>query len=618
MVSPFPLALAETLDGYVVKSSSPNSNDPGLLISGSGCSLVDNENINPTSPFTTISGVIGIIRLRSNSYVITADGAMEVGNFLGHKFYKVSTHSILPLGNHLQRYAVVDDETKYLELLKNHLNEATLYFSYTYDLTNSLQRQAMHGEYSWRNADPSFFWNHFVLSDLMALAKDKPAADMFVLPLIYGYVNIVKTSVSMKSIGFGLITRRSRFRAGTRYFRRGIDESGNAANFNETEQVLSVSHADGQDVFSYLQTRGSVPVYWAEINNLKYKPHLFIGPSSLSATKDHFSHQVEKYGTNYLVNLVNQKGYEKPVKSAYENAVNSLGDPRVKYVYFDFHHECRKMKWYRVRLLLDHLREMGLSPTDYFHETVGEKVGVSKTQTSVVRTNCMDCLDRTNVVQSTLGRWVLQSQLESVGVLVPGQSWEKDVSFNLLFQNLWADNADYVSKSYSGTGALKTDFTRTGNRTKKGAFNDFINSVTRYLKNNYKDGPRQDGYDLFLGNFLPFESVSSPFADQRPALIQAMPFGLFASVAVLVTTIIYPRGSLFELKNFSFLCVCLALVTQSLNYILKNGYQFVNWPKLCKLDFLEKKEVLKDGKFRGIQFVRNGIFASDSDVAKKE
>lgn len=36
-----------------------------------------------------------------------------------------------------------------------------------------------------------------------------------------------------------------------------------------------------------------------------------------------------------------------------------------------------------------------------------------------------------------------------------------DAFFVLLFLHLvWADNADIVSCAYSGTGALKTDFTR--------------------------------------------------------------------------------------------------------------------------------------------------------------
>ena len=92
---------------------------------------------------------------------------------------------------------------------------------------------------------------------------------------------------------FGLISRRSRHRAGTRYFSRGIDKDGKVSNFNETEMLcladttLSNETGPGKSTapggviqgkvrFSFVQTRGSVPIYFSEINNLRYKPDLQI------------------------------------------------------------------------------------------------------------------------------------------------------------------------------------------------------------------------------------------------------------------------------------------------------------------------------------------------------
>lgn len=141
-----------------------------------------------------------------------------------------------------------------------------------------------------------------------------------------------------------LISRRSRFRAGTRYFRRGIDEDGNVANFNETEQIIFVDNIGSEEeqkpphILSYVQTRGSVPLYWAEINTLRYKPDLQVmegeervcwrisvvpfvflrPPKQLAATKKHLTDLVKIYGEQTLVNLVNHNGYEQPVKEAYE------------------------------------------------------------------------------------------------------------------------------------------------------------------------------------------------------------------------------------------------------------------------------------------------------------
>ena len=78
-----------------------------------------------------------------------------------------------------------------------------------------------------------------------------------------------------------LVSRRSRFRAGTRFFRRGIDHDGNVANFNETEQILLVEEPGGNagtyiTRLSFVQIRGSIPLFWTEVNNLRYKPDLLI------------------------------------------------------------------------------------------------------------------------------------------------------------------------------------------------------------------------------------------------------------------------------------------------------------------------------------------------------
>lgn len=60
---------------------------------------------------------------------------------------------------------------------------------------------------------------------------------------------------------------------------------------------------------------------------------------------------------------------------------------------------------------------------------------VSHRQISVVRTNCMDCLDRTNVVQSVISRWVLTRQLQELGILSPNENFESHDQFESLFRN---------------------------------------------------------------------------------------------------------------------------------------------------------------------------------------
>ncbi|ODV65974.1 hypothetical protein HYPBUDRAFT_153547 [Hyphopichia burtonii NRRL Y-1933] len=588
----------------------------GIEVSDSLPTIYAKTNIGSST--AAISCILGVIKLKINKYVIVVDKHSISGSITGKKIAKVESFRILPLNNDsISKKS--SEENHYLDLLSQHLTNATLYFSVdnSYDLTNSLQKQYVNSNQdSPLTYDKRFWWNYYISEELLS----NQATD-FVTPVIYGYFKSHSTIFKgSQSLEFALITRRSNKRAGTRYFRRGIDLEGNVANFNETEQVFTSN--DGQ-LFSFLQTRGSVPVYWAEINNLKYKPNLVISSQpALDATAKHFEEQVDLYGDNYLVNLVNQKGYELPVKEGYESAVENLPphlNEKVKYIYFDFHHECSKMRWDRVKLLIDHLVKLGFTSDNYFHYDI-KNGQILSVQDKVVRTNCMDCLDRTNVVQSTLARWVLQNQLSKTGYLPANNMtpWEiLDPQFNLFFQSFWADNADAVSFAYSGTGALKTDYTRTGKRTKVGALNDLNNSIVRYYKNNYTDGARQDSYDLFLGIFKPHQdAVNTPFIDKRPPYIQLLPYLMGTSLLVFLAILWYPRGSVLNWKNLLVISGCILFNIKSLLYIHTEGYQFVNWPKLYQLDYLKKSDVFDaEGKFVGIKYEEQDNFKT---IGKKK
>ncbi|PUU72345.1 hypothetical protein B9Z19DRAFT_1010703, partial [Tuber borchii] len=106
-------------------------------------------------------------------------------------------------------------------------------------------------------------------------------------------------------------------------------------------------------------------------------------------------------------------------------------------------------------------------------------------QKSVVGTKYTDCLDRPTFVQ----RYDHPSLIVGASVLEKGENTASLNSFEVICRNAWADNADIVSRANSGTGALKTDFVRTGVQTKAGAAADILNSITRYFGNNFSDEP---------------------------------------------------------------------------------------------------------------------------------
>lgn len=52
---------------------------------------------------------------------------------------------------------------------------------------------------------------------------------------------------------------------------------------------------------------------------------------------------------------IDQTGSEQALEIAYRNAVAQLNDPSIRYESFDFHSECRNLKWHRLDILIDRL-----------------------------------------------------------------------------------------------------------------------------------------------------------------------------------------------------------------------------------------------------------------------
>ncbi|KAI8878461.1 hypothetical protein K501DRAFT_195846 [Backusella circina FSU 941] len=537
---------------------------------------------------STVYGILGFVKLLAGDYMLTITKRDLISSIQGKNIYRVAAFQILPLAlneNQLSENQK-NQEQDYVNLLESHLKSNTFYFSYDFDLTQSAQRQAQftpeqRASPLYKRADERFFWNKFASSKMIESSIDLSS---FILPVMQGFVEFKNSKINNNSFTWGLITRRSRHRPGTRYFSRGIDAHGHVSNYVETEQLVLY---DQQHVLSYVQTRGSIPVYWAQIINLKYTPRLWIGESrkSLSAARAHFDEQIHIYGNQILVNLINKKGYELPMGQAYARTVEQLNDPRIYYTHFDFHSECSKMRWHRIQLLVDQLKDR-LVEQSYTHVDPTTHT-LKKSQTSVVRTNCMDCLDRTNVVQSTLARYVMTKQLQELGILKEDQKLENQAEFMKGYRNIWADNADGVSCVYSGTGALKTDFTRTGERTKAGAMMDLQNSITRYCKNNFLDGRRQDAFDLFLGNFKVGQdtSVSQASAEEKALRVRVVPYILIFALFMLLLNLVRPSYSGFKSVT-SYLLLLLfwiSVLISGVRFAIKHGDEFVQWPGLVRL-----------------------------------
>uniref|UniRef100_A0A8P4FWL9 Inositol polyphosphate-5-phosphatase F n=1 Tax=Dicentrarchus labrax TaxID=13489 RepID=A0A8P4FWL9_DICLA len=418
------------------------------------------------------------------------------------------------------------------ELYKVFMDSDSFYYSMTYDLTNSVQRQGDSDKSSlplWKQVDDRFFWNKHMIQDLIDLQV--PEVDFWVIPIIQGFVQVEELVVNYNETSdeersspetppqevtcvddihprftVALISRRSRHRAGMRYKRRGVDTDGHVANYVETEQLIHVhSHT-----LSFVQTRGSVPVFWSQAGyRYNPRPRLEKGEKeTMSYFSAHFEEQLKLYKTQVIINLVDQGGREKIIGDAYLKQVLLYNNPNLTYVSFDFHEHCRGMKFENVQILTDAISDI---ITDMKWAWV-DQAGVICKQEGIFRVNCMDCLDRTNVVQAAIARVVMEQQLKKLGVMPPEQPLP--LKCYRIYQIMWANNGDTISRQYAGTAALKGDFTRTGERRLAGVMKDGVNSANRYYLNRFRDAYRQSVIDLMMG--LPVtEDLYSIFSKEK-------------------------------------------------------------------------------------------------------
>ncbi|KAK7750904.1 hypothetical protein SLS62_007167 [Diatrype stigma] len=460
----------------------------------------------------------------------------------------------------------------------------SFYFSYDVDITRNLSSRPAAAVDSappplHKSADPTFFWNRVLLKPFFHTADAEP----LLLPIMQGFVgqrsfvvdrdppqqlDSQQDSVELSDMASGstsvggspgaedgpattaatklrpsekeflitVISRRSTKRAGLRYLRRGVDDEGYAANFVETEQLLSAAQdpsSSSSRTYSFVQVRGSIPLFFTQSPySLKPLPVLqHSAEANFCAFQNHFDHMRKAYGPSVqLVNLVERRGVEAVIGNEYEKnaekynqeaaaAATAEGgsskeqNPPLAFEWFDFHSACRGMKFENVSLLLDTLGQT----IDEAGSTVEEGGGIVRRQGGVLRTNCMDCLDRTNVCQSSFARFVLDLQLKAEGFDPAVQS---DQQNDVWFNTLWADNGDAISKQYASTAAMKGDYTRTRKRDYRGMVNDLGLSLTRFYNGMVNDYFSQAAIDFFLGNVtsMVFDEFEATMMTKDPAI----------------------------------------------------------------------------------------------------
>ncbi|KAF3624367.1 Phosphoinositide phosphatase SAC7 [Capsicum annuum] len=470
-----------------------------------------------------IFGVIGILKLLAGSYVLVITDRECVGTYFGHPIFKVSSLKFFPCDHSLVNSTAEEKKTEaqFKALLNVAETTPGLYFSYDVNITLSAQR----------------------LYDLGDETKMLPLwrqLDPFLLPVVQG--------IGKDILDVTLIARRCNRRAGTRMWRRGADSDGFVANFVESEQMIQLKSYTA----SFVQPR---------------------------IVERHYLDLRKKYGNVLSIDLVNKHGGEGRLHQKFANAMQHVAGDDVRYLHFDFHHICGHVHFERLSILYDRIEDFFIKNRYFLISEKGEKVEL---QHGILRTNCIDCLDRTNVTQSMLGRKMLEFQLRRLGAFDAGESISSYPNLDESFKLLWANHGDDISIQYSGTPALKGDFVRFGHRTAQGVLADGCNALTRYYLNNFVDGTNQDAVDLLQGNYILSVSRDVKPSSQKESTETKASFPL--ALGLILTGLFFAMLSLRNvghgLRNLIYAIVWASISLGIAAYVRANGQMFCNRPSL--------------------------------------
>ncbi|GFY97206.1 phosphoinositide phosphatase family protein [Actinidia rufa] len=515
---------------------------------------------------TTCYGIVGFIKFLGPYYMLLITKRRKIGTICGHAVYAITKSEMIPIPNSTVQSNMnySKNENRYKKLLCSVDLTKDFFFSYSYHVMHSLQKNLCKHETGQVRYETMFVWNEFLTREIRNHLRNT----LWTVALVYGFFKQVKLSVSGRHFKVTLIARRSRHYAGTRYLKRGVNEKGRVANDVETEQIVfeDVLEEYPMQISSVVQNRGSIPLFWSqETSRLNVKPDIILSKKDLKyqATRLHFENLVKRYGNPIIIlNLIKtreKKPRESILRAEFANAIAFINkelteENRLKFLHWDLN-KYSKYKSTDVLSLLHKVTAYALNLTSFFYCQVAptsgtkgllnwsyfensencdccvqnhgdtEEDGEVKTsenisimdasqnhfvkplmlQKGVLRTNCIDCLDRTNVAQYAYGLVSLGHQLHALGFIDnPDIDIDSPLAEDLM--KVYEAMGDTLSLQYGGSAAHNKIFSQRRGQCKAATQSqEFFRTLQRYYSNAYMDAEKQDAINVFLGHFQPHQ-----------------------------------------------------------------------------------------------------------------
>ncbi|VAI83797.1 unnamed protein product [Triticum turgidum subsp. durum] len=542
---------------------------------------------------TNCCGIIGFIKFLGPYYMLIITEQRKIGAIFGHAVYQVTKTAMIELSNSKMKPTLLNsnDENRYKKLLQTIDLRKDFFFSHSYNIMRSLQKNFNDPQKGWDLYDTMFVWNEFLTRGVRNILE----STCWTVALVYGFFKQDKIKISGKDTMLTLIARRSRHYAGTRYLRRGVNEEGRVANDVETEQLVFDDTLGPEQISSVVQNRGSIPLFWSqETSKLIIKPDIILHEkdNNYEATRLHFENLRRRYGDPIIIlNLIKtreRRPRESTLRQEFDKAIKIINnglpvENHLRFLHWDLNKSTRSKNANALQVLMKVAFE-ALNLTEFFYcqvssaQTPGSSLnlhaplngcgfrgcddkndggntdcidnngdisqedtcGSSDTSTSgiaedvatnngsttikppklqkgVLRTNCIDCLDRTNVAQFAYGLASLGHQLHALGsVESPELDLDSPLAHHLM--HFYERMGDTLALQYGGSAAHNKIFSAKRGHLKFAIQSqEFFRTLQRYYSNAYMDAYKQAAINLFLGYHRPQQEKFAPWESESVA-----------------------------------------------------------------------------------------------------
>ncbi|GJN00672.1 hypothetical protein PR202_ga17868 [Eleusine coracana subsp. coracana] len=407
---------------------------------------------------TNCFGIVGFVKFLGPYYMLIITEQRKIGDIFGHPVYQVTKSAMVELSNSKTRPMLINskDENRHLFLLS--------------------------AKMKWVHLQ----WRQDAMADQLSLYK--------IMQALHAW-----------------------------YLKRGVNDEGKVANDVETEQIVYEDMLGQRQISSVVQNRGSIPLFWSqETSKLNIKPDIILHEkdNNYEATRLHFENLRCRYGNPIIIlNLIKtreKRPRESILRREFDRAIKIInndlpGENHLRFLHWDLHKNSQSKSTNALQVLLKVAFE-ALNLTEFFYcqlsqgqraegslnlgtplndnscATVGYLDDISqedtccssdpgngvaeaeanectpakppKFQKGVLRTNCIDCLDRTNVAQYAYGLAALGHQLHALGSV---ESPELDLDSPLArhLMHFYERMGDTLALQYGGSAAHNKD---TSNR----------------------------------------------------------------------------------------------------------------------------------------------------------